>query len=117
MIRSATQRESSVLYFGACLERLLLSAKDQPSNGGIRLPIIDATDRVFVPIRAGEEASHDWVGQITDDSQGFLWFTTRDGLDRYDGYQIRHYNPDPNGSNNGVFVQECLPLCLARITC
>jgi len=53
------------------LDVCLLSAKDQPSNG-IRLPISDATDRVFFPISAGKEASRAWVGQIAEDNQGFL---------------------------------------------
>ena len=92
----------------------LLNAEAHGNNAVIRLPIIDATDRVFVPIRAGEESTHDWVGQIIDDSQGFLWFSTRDGLDRYDGYQIRHYNPEPKDSNNGVFVQECCRYALYK---
>jgi signal transduction histidine kinase/ligand-binding sensor domain-containing protein len=71
-------------------------------------------DRVFVPISAGEEYSHEWIGQILADAQGFLWFATRDGLDRYDGYQIRHYTPEPSDPNNGVFVQECCKYALHR---
>lgn len=89
------------------LDVCLLSAKDQPSNGGIRLPISDAADRVFVPISAGEEASHDWVGQIAEDDQGFLWFATRDGLDRYDGYQVRPYSPQPGGADGAVSFRDC----------
>jgi hypothetical protein len=85
----------------------LLSAKDQPSNGGIRLPISDATDRVFVPISAGKETPHAWVGQIADDNQGFLWFATSDGLYRYDGYQLRPYSPAPGGADDAVFLRDC----------
>ena len=84
-----------------------LSAKDPLSNAGVRLPISDATDRVFVPISAGKEASHAWVGQIVDDNQGFLWFGTRDGLYRYDGYQVRPYSPHPNGADGAALFQEC----------
>jgi ligand-binding sensor domain-containing protein/signal transduction histidine kinase len=85
----------------------LLSAKDQPSNGGIRLPISDATDRVFVPISVGKETSHAWVGQIAEDNQGFLWFATSDGLYRYDGYQVRPYGPVPTGTDAAVFFRDC----------
>ncbi len=28
---------------------------------------------------------------IMQDSQGFMWFGTEDGLDRYDGYELRHF--------------------------
>src|SRR6202140_1821978 len=87
------------------LDVCLLSAKDQPSNVGIRLPISDASDRVFVPISAGKEASHGWVGQIAEDNQGFLWFATGDGLDRLDGYQLRPYSPVPGGDDGAVFFR------------
>ena len=92
---------------------LSVSAKDTPSNSAVKLPIIDVTDRVFVPISAEKELSHAWVGQIAEDSQGFLWFATRDNLVRYDGYQIRRYNPGSAGAN-GVFVQECCRYSLFR---
>ena len=85
---------------------ILSPAKDTSSNSAIKLPIVDVTDRVFVPIAGEKELSHAWVGQITQGSQGFLWFATRDSLVRYDGYQIRNYNPGSLGSN-GIFVQEC----------
>jgi ligand-binding sensor domain-containing protein/signal transduction histidine kinase len=88
-----------------CLDVCLLSAKDPLSNAGIRLPISDASDRVFFPISAGKEASHAWVGQIAEDNQGFLWFATRDGLDRYDGYQLRSHSPVPGGDDGAAFFR------------
>jgi signal transduction histidine kinase/ligand-binding sensor domain-containing protein len=91
----------------------LLAETSSPNNVA-RLPIRDMTDRVFVPISAGKESSHEWVGQIIEDDQGFLWFGTRDGLDRYDGYQIQHFDPSPKDSNYGVFVQECCRYSLSR---
>jgi signal transduction histidine kinase/ligand-binding sensor domain-containing protein len=91
-------------FLGVCL----LSANGQPSNGSIRLPISDATDRVFVPISAGGQASHAWVGQIAEDGQGFLWFAAREGLDRYDGYQLRPYSPVPTGVLDPVLFRDWL---------
>ncbi|RZU35204.1 ligand-binding sensor domain-containing protein [Edaphobacter modestus] len=87
---------------------------DSPPSNVVTLPIQDSTDRVFVPISAGKETSHEWVGQILEDKQGFLWFSTRDGLDRYDGYQIQHYSPDPKDPITGVFVQKCCRYALYR---
>ena len=91
----------------------LLAATSSP-NDVARLPIHDMTDRVFVPISAGKESSHEWVGQIIEDDQGFLWFGTRDGLDRYDGYQFKTYKNDPHQANSlcGVFM---LSLCAASV--
>src|SRR5579863_3020367 len=77
-----------------------LPAAGQASNTSIRLPITDANDRTFVPITAGSETSHAWVGQITGDNLGFIWFATRDGLLRYDGYQVRPYYPYSNGARD-----------------
>jgi signal transduction histidine kinase/ligand-binding sensor domain-containing protein/HPt (histidine-containing phosphotransfer) domain-containing protein/BarA-like signal transduction histidine kinase len=35
------------------------------------------------------------IFNITQDKQGFLWFGTRDGLNRYDGYEFKQYRHDP----------------------
>lgn len=43
---------------------------------------------------------HNHVRQINQDSTGFLWIATWDGLSRYDGYDFRNYyhNPSDNSS-------------------
>ena len=35
------------------------------------------------------------VFAIAQDSSGFMWFGTRDGLNRFDGYQFKAYTKDP----------------------
>jgi len=35
------------------------------------------------------------VNSIMQDRQGFMWFGTQDGLNRYDGYEFKIYRPDP----------------------
>jgi len=87
----------------------LLHAVEQASNTSLRLPIADASDRTFVPISAGPEMSHAWVGQITGDNLGFIWFATRDGLLRYDGYQVRPYYPYSNGVRGSGKFEACCP--------
>ena len=91
-----------------------LGAQNPPTTDGKKLPIRASTDRVFVPISAGKEPSHAWVGQIVEDRLGFLWFGTRDGLDRFDGYEVRHYSGELSGGENDVFVQECCRYSLFR---
>ena len=90
-----------------------VSARDTRPNSAVKLPIIDVTDRVFVPIAAEKELAHAWVGQIVQGGQGFLWFSTRDSLVRYDGHQIHRYSPGSAGAN-GIFVQECCRYALFR---
>jgi ligand-binding sensor domain-containing protein/serine phosphatase RsbU (regulator of sigma subunit) len=40
------------------------------------------------------------VNCIMQDSRGFMWMGTQDGLNKYDGYQIRVYKNDPTNSNS-----------------
>src|SRR5919112_87222 len=37
---------------------------------------------------------------ITQDSRGFMWFGTWDGLNKYDGYNITVYKNDPLNKNS-----------------
>lgn len=49
-------------------------------------------------IRLGSEAglAQNTVYCILQDNQGFMWFGTKDGLSRYDGYQFKNYRNDKN---------------------
>ena len=40
------------------------------------------------------------VNSILQDSKGFLWFGTEDGLNRYDGYKFEIFKPDPSNKNS-----------------
>jgi len=46
----------------------------------------------------GKVFSH--VSGITQDSQGYMWFATKKGLFKYDGYQMTSYNNNPEDSNS-----------------
>jgi ligand-binding sensor domain-containing protein/signal transduction histidine kinase len=48
----------------------------------------------FERIGIEQGLSHSSVTAILQDSQGFLWFGTEDGLNRYDGYSFKVYRPD-----------------------
>ncbi|MDM8559696.1 two-component regulator propeller domain-containing protein [Candidatus Parabeggiatoa sp. HSG14] len=52
--------------------------------------------------------SQSTVHAIFQDSHGFMWFGTQDGLNKYDGYQLTVYRHDPHDanslSNNEVFT-------------
>jgi len=39
--------------------------------------------------------SQGYVTAIIQDKKGFLWIGTYDGLNRYDGYELRHFKPKP----------------------
>ncbi len=55
--------------------------------------------------------SQSTVNAVVEDAQGFLWFGTQDGLNKFDGYTIRVFRHHPSDStsisDNGIW-------CLAR---
>jgi diguanylate cyclase (GGDEF)-like protein len=46
---------------------------------------------VFARLGGEQGLSHGEVTSIMQDGSGFLWFGTEDGLDRFDGYELRHF--------------------------
>lgn len=54
----------------------------------------------FRHITVQDNLPHAVVNVVFQDSRGFMWFGTRDGLGRYDGYQIQVYKTDPTGSSS-----------------
>ncbi len=54
----------------------------------------------FTHISNEEGISNSTIEAIYQDSLGFIWFGTRDGLNRYDGNEIVVYRNDPADSNS-----------------
>ena len=54
----------------------------------------------FKRLSVREGLSQSTVNTITQDSSGFLWFGTQDGLNRYDGYSFRVYSSDPSDTSS-----------------
>ena len=53
----------------------------------------------FKHLGVNDGLSHSQINYITKDSQGFMWFSTTYGLNRYDGYTFKvfmHNSKDPN---------------------
>lgn len=45
----------------------------------------------FRKITSNQGLSHNTVYAITQDENGFMWFGTREGLNRYDSYSVKNY--------------------------
>ncbi len=71
-------RKEAVVVWVSLLVLLLVSAVN-----GERLPIKAYT--------TADGLAHDVVNRIVPDSRGFLWFCTREGLSRFDGYGFTNY--------------------------
>lgn len=54
----------------------------------------------FDHISIEQGLSQSSVRVIFQDSRGFMWFGTEDGLNRYDGYTFKTYKPDPDVPNS-----------------
>ena len=44
--------------------------------------------------------SHNSVWYVMQDSDGFMWFGTNDGLNRFDGKNFKVYKHNPNDSTS-----------------
>jgi ligand-binding sensor domain-containing protein len=72
----------------------------------IRLPIVDGTDLRFARLSTTGGLFESNVGQVVQDEQGFIWFGTPYGLDRFDGYSLKFFAHDPRNpkSLSGEYI-------------
>jgi signal transduction histidine kinase/ligand-binding sensor domain-containing protein len=66
----------------------------------VRFPVIDGYDIRFSRLSTAQGLSQTRVLQIVEDNQGFIWFGTQYGLDRYDGYVYKVFTHDPARENS-----------------
>src|SRR5580658_7410013 len=65
-----------------------------------RAPVLDGDDIRFSRLSTAQGLSQTQAAQIVQDDQGFMWFGTQYGLDRYDGYEFRVFTHDPARENS-----------------
>ena len=72
----------------------------------IRLAIVEGKDIRFARLFTADGISQTRVNQIVQDDQGFIWFGTPYGLNRYDGYNFKLFVHSPRNSNSlsGVYI-------------
>src|SRR6201996_5839219 len=84
------------------------SAQEAPSPRPdvVRLPIVEGRDIRFRRLSNPQNLSHVRVESIVQDAQGFMWFGTWNGLNRYDGYKFKLFKHEPGDPNSlsGVYV-------------
>lgn len=54
----------------------------------------------FDKLSIAEGLSNEYITTIFQDSKGYMWIGTEDGLNRYDGEVVKTYNADINSSNS-----------------
>jgi PAS domain S-box-containing protein len=72
----------------------------------IVLPVVDGKGIRFTRLSTDEGLSQTRVIQIVQDDQGFMWFGSQYGLNRYDGYTFRVFKHEPGRTNSlsGVYI-------------
>jgi ligand-binding sensor domain-containing protein/serine phosphatase RsbU (regulator of sigma subunit) len=58
------------------------------------------TDLRFQRYSVNQGLSQSYVTALVQDSDGYLWIGTQDGLNRYDGYAFEVYRHDPDSRNS-----------------
>jgi ligand-binding sensor domain-containing protein/signal transduction histidine kinase len=76
----------------------------------ITLPIVDGKDIRFARLSNANALSQTKVSLMVQDDQGFMWFASRYGLNRYDGYNSIFFGHDPRNSNSlsGIAISALL---------
>jgi len=83
------------------------SSLDSPvDTETIKLPVVEGKDIRFARISSSQGLSQVRVSEIIQDDQGFIWFGTWNGLNRYDGYNFKVFKHDPERqeSLSGVYI-------------
>lgn len=65
-------------------------AQTSPTSEGVHFERITTEDGL----------SNNYINRILQDSQGFMWFGTMDGLNKYDGYSFTVYRHDPENPHS-----------------
>src|ERR1700738_3221967 len=70
----------------------------------------DVRSLKFAPLTTSDGVSQGYVTAILQDRRGFMWFATRDGLNRYDGntFVVYKHNPNDPGSLSSNFIQDLI---------
>lgn len=64
-------------------------------------------DLTFQSLNSNSGLSSDNITDIMQDGEGFIWITSRDGINRFDGYNVINYTPEftpGNSFNTAHFV-------------
>jgi hypothetical protein len=81
-------------FYGRLMCRVLARAALVCSVGGLLLAPSGRVRAEHLPIKTytiADGLAHDLIKCIRRDSHGYLWFCTREGLSRFDGYTFTNY--------------------------
>jgi len=76
------------------------------SSEVVPIPIVQGDDIRFRRLSLSQGLSQTRVSQIIQDDEGYMWFGTQHGVNRFDGYSYRVFKHEPGhpGSLSGTFI-------------
>ena len=77
-----------------------LHARPQTSAESKPLPRPDDRPIRFEHLTTADGLSQSAIYDILQDRKGFMWFSTQNGLNKYDGYTFTAYHNDPDDSTS-----------------
>jgi signal transduction histidine kinase/CheY-like chemotaxis protein/ligand-binding sensor domain-containing protein/AraC-like DNA-binding protein len=84
-----------------CLSGLSVSLQAQPGTvyPAVAGPDRGASDRAdYLSLGTRERLSHSYVSEILQTRDGYVWISTNEGINRYDGYTIKQYLTNDHNS-------------------
>src|SRR5690242_9070073 len=82
-------KKFSMQFYRICLSCLLLLVNYTPAVYGQQRSL------KFTNYTINDGLSDGLINCVTQDHQGFMWFGTGDGLDRFDGYEFTAFQHNP----------------------
>jgi len=86
------------LLLSSAVTQTYAEGEDEPSRARATIEI--EQELKFSHLSLADGLSEATVWSLTQDSQGFMWFATSNGLNKYDGYTFTVYKHDPDNPNS-----------------
>ena len=89
-----------LMFFAIFVLICLLPINISPAIAAQNQNDLPPTNIEFEHISVEDGLSSPIVYDIIQDNYGFIWIATANGLNKYDGYSITNYYPDPDDPKN-----------------
>ena len=94
-----------ILTLCALLSNVSSTIAAVPLLGGVSTGVSSQASQAFHALNVKNGLSDNFIRNILRDSYGYVWFSTINGVSRYDGYSFRNYMPlQMGGHSNDVYV-------------
>ena len=79
----------------------------------LKTSVVHSQNIFFNKVNTPPGKSFTHITGMVQDKVGYMWFTSKNGLFRYDGYSFKHYRNDPLNQNS-LATDELESICMDR---